>query len=206
MSFARGFLDDIAEIATLIDYKMIDDMATIMANKLNTSLSRLFILGCGGSAANSSHAVGDFRKLCNINAYTPFDNIAEMTARINDDGWDFCFVDWLKFKEVSWDDVVLIISVGGGDADKNISKNIVEAIKYVRDLPKDERGCPYIMGIVGKSHGYTAIWADKCVVVPQVDKEMITPYSESFQSIILHLLASHPLLKMAKTKWESVND
>ena len=200
-------MNDIADISNSIDVNIIEDMATIMNKRLQEHRGRLFILGIGGSHGTGSHAVNDFRKLCGIETHTPFDNASEMTARINDDGWDNCLVDWLKSYDLGCDDIVLILSVGGGNIEKNISANIVKAIQYVQSLGNERMlSRPYIMGIVGKNDGHTATHADKCLVIPIFYNEMITPYAESFQSIVLHLLVSHPKLQLFEAKWESIDN
>lgn len=158
---------------------------------------RIFFIGVGGSASNCSHAVNDFRKIVGIESYTPTDNISELTARTNDDGWSSIFVDWLKISKLNINDMLFILSVGGGNLEKNISPNIVTAIQYAKTINSK------IVGIVGNNGGYTAQFADECIIIPTVNNETITPHSESFQSIILHLLVSHPNLKNNQTKWES---
>ncbi|MFZ2494100.1 MAG: SIS domain-containing protein [Thermoanaerobaculia bacterium] len=159
---------------------------------------RLFILGVGGSAGHASHAVNDFRKICHFEAYTPTDNVSELTARINDEGWDSSFSEWLKLSRVTAADAILVFSVGGGNAEKNVSVNLIRAI----DLAK-EAGAK-VFGIVGKDGGYTAQAADACVVIPVVNPERITPHTEGLAAVVWHLLVSHPALKVAQTKWESV--
>ena len=156
---------------------------------------RLFFLGVGGSAANCSHAVNDFRKLCGIESYSPADNVAELTARTNDEGWDTVFSGWLEVSRLSERDAIFIFSVGGGDVDRNISPNIVKAI----DLAKSRRA--KVFGVVGKSTGYTARTGDAVVVIPEVNSERVTPYSEAFQAVVWHCLVSHPALQVKQTKW-----
>lgn len=158
---------------------------------------RLFVLGVGGSAANASHAVNDFRKLCGIEAYAPTDNVAEITARTNDDGWRSVFVEWLKGSRLSARDAILILSVGGGNAEKNISANLVDAIDYAKSVGAT------ILGIVGRDGGYTKAKGDYVVVVPVSDPDFVTPITESMQSVILHALVSHPMLAVQKAKWEA---
>ena len=175
----------------------IEDMVEIIAN-LRYSKGRLFILGVGGSAANASHAVNDFRKICNIEAYAPTDNVSELTARTNDEGWASTFESWLKGSRLDVKDVVMILSVGGGDEEKNVSPNLVQAIKYAKQVGS------FVVGIVGRDGGYTAKAADACVIIPTVNKDRITPYTEAFQAVIWHLITSHPSLKVEQTKWESV--
>ena len=159
---------------------------------------RLFLLGVGGSAGSCSHAVNDFRKLCGIESYTPIDNVSELTARINDEGWGNCFVDWLKASRMKKEDALFILSVGGGSLEKNVSPNLVKAIDYAKSISAS------VMGIVGRDGGYTVRRADACVVIPVVNPESITPHTEAFHAVIWHLLVSHPDLKSAATKWESV--
>jgi D-sedoheptulose 7-phosphate isomerase len=159
---------------------------------------RLFILGVGGSAGNASHAVNDFRKIAGIEAYAPTDNVSELTARINDDGWATVFEEWLKVSRLSDRDAVMVFSVGGGDEEKNVSPNLVRALKYAKTT-----GCT-ILGIVGRDGGYTAKVADTCVIVPTVNAAHVTPHSEAFQAVVWHGLVTHPSLKREETKWESV--
>jgi D-sedoheptulose 7-phosphate isomerase len=158
---------------------------------------RLFILGVGGSAANAAHAVNDFRKICDIEAYAPTDNVSELTARTNDEGWHTVFAEWLRGSRLTDRDAVLVLSVGGGNLEKNVSPNLVEALKLAK-----ERGAT-ILGIVGKDGGYTAQVADACCIIPTVNPETVTPHQEAFQAVVWHLLVSHPRLKVNRTKWES---
>ncbi len=158
---------------------------------------RLFILGVGGSAGNASHAVNDFRKICGFEAYAPTDNVSELTARTNDEGWSTVFAEWLRGSRLRKEDALLVLSVGGGNLEKNVSPNLVEAVKLAK-----ERGAT-VLGIVGKDGGYTAQVADACCIVPTVNPATITPHSEAFQAVVWHLFVSHPALKMKETKWES---
>ncbi|MDE1834957.1 MAG: SIS domain-containing protein [Candidatus Micrarchaeota archaeon] len=174
------------------------EKAVALIAKTRDRKGRLFVLGVGGSAGNASHAVNDFRKLAGIEAYAPTDNVSEITARTNDDGWHSIFEPWLRTSRLNSKDTVLVLSVGGGDEKKNISVNLIEALKYARKVKAS------IIGIVGRSSGYTAQVADACIVVPTVNPEHITPHSESFQAVIWHLLVFHPRLKMIQGKWESV--
>jgi D-sedoheptulose 7-phosphate isomerase len=183
MTFSQEFLDETKRIANSIDIDIIEAMAEMLAN----TKGRLFILGVGGSAANASHAVNDFRKICGLEAYTPTDNVAELTARTNDDGWGSTFEAWLKGSHLTDKDVILVLSVGGGSA--SVSTNIVGAVLYAKSI-----GCK-ILGIVGKTNGVTQRHADVCLIVPDVNPKHVTPHTESWQSIILHLLVSHPLLR-----------
>jgi len=165
---------------------------------LREKSGRLFLLGVGGGAGHASHAVCDFRKIALIEAYAPSDNVSELTARVNDDGWDTCYANWLRGSRLNKNDMVFVLSVGGGDAKKNISTNLVRALDYAREMRA------VICGIVGRDGGYTAQVADVCVLVPVVNSSTITPHTESFQAMIWHLLVSHPKLRAAEMKWESV--
>jgi D-sedoheptulose 7-phosphate isomerase len=196
MSYARKHLDEAAEIIRRIDIEKIERLAETLA-EVRTQGGRLFFLGVGGSAGNCSHAVNDFRKIVGIESYTPTDNVSELTARINDEGWDSVFSEWLKVSRLSERDAVFVMSVGGGDLDKNISPNLVSALKYARSVGAK------ILGIVGRDGGYTATVANSVVIVPTVNAETITPHTEAFQAVVWHLLVSHPALKAHQTKWES---
>ena len=191
---ASQFFSEIQRIASDIDLAAIERLAQALA-ELRERGGRLFLLGVGGSAGNCSHAVNDFRKLCDIEAYTPTDNVSELTARTNDEGWDTVFTGWLEVSRLGDRDALLIMSVGGGDAERNISVNLVRAI----DLAK-QRGAR-IFGIVGRDSGYTARNADIAVVIPPVNPERITPLSEGMQAVVWHCLVSHPVLQHRKTKW-----
>ena len=173
-------------------------MAALLA-EVRRRGGRLFFLGVGGSAANCSHAVNDFRKLTGMEAYAPTDNVSELTARTNDEGWASVFVEWLRGSRLRKEDALFIMSVGGGNLEKNISPNLVQALKYGKEV-----GCA-LLGVVGRDGGYTARVADACVVIPTVNPDSVTPHTEAFQAVISHLLVSHPLLKAAATKWESVS-
>lgn len=168
-----------------------------MLGALRARDGRLFLLGVGGSAANASHAVNDFRQLAGIEAYTPVDNVSELTARTNDEGWDTVFVRWLEGSRLRRNDMVFVLSVGGGSAEKNVSANLVAALAYARDIGAQ------IIGIVGRDGGFTAQVANECVIIPTVNPERVTPHTEAFQAVVWHLLVSHPLVKTAPTKWES---
>jgi D-sedoheptulose 7-phosphate isomerase len=159
---------------------------------------RLFILGVGGSAANASHAVNDFRKIAGLEAYAPTDNVSELTARTNDEGWPSVFVEWLRGSRLNGKDCVFVLSVGGGNFERNVSPNLVSALQLAKEVGAR------VIGIVGKDGGYTAKVADACVIVPTVNSNNVTPHSEAFQAVIWHLFASHPDLKLNQTKWESV--
>ena len=173
-------------------------MVALLAD-LRARGGRLFFLGVGGSAANCSHAVNDFRKLAGIEAYAPTDNVSELTARTNDEGWASVFVEWLKTSRLQAGDMLFVFSVGGGNLEKNISPNLVRAMQYARQVGAQ------IVGVVGRDGGYTAQVADACVIVPTVNPEAVTPHTEAFQAVVWHLLVSHPVLKAAPTKWESTH-
>ena len=196
MTYTRQHLDEVVRIAQALDQASIERVAQALAEVRNRG-GRLFFLGVGGSAGNCSHAVNDFRKLAGFEAYAPTDNASELTARTNDEGWDTVFAAWLAGSRLRQEDGVFVLSVGGGSVEKNISANLVHALRYAQS-----RGAT-IVGIVGRDGGYTAKVADACVVVPTVNANNITPHSEAFQAVIWHLLVSHPLLKAAATKWES---
>ena len=195
-TYTRQHLDEAAEILGRFDVEAIERVATLLAEARQRG-GRLFLLGVGGSAANCSHAVNDFRKICGFEAYAPTDNVAELTARTNDDGWASVFVEWLKVSRLKKEDAVFVFSVGGGNVEKNVSPNLVSALQYAK-----ETGAT-IVGIVGRDGGFTAQVADACVLVPVVNTSTITPHTEAFQAVVWHLLVSHPALKTAETKWES---
>lgn len=196
MNYTDKHLDEAALIVSKLDRAAIERVAETLANVRRRG-GRLFFLGVGGSAANCSHAVNDFRKLAKFEAYAPTDNVSELTARTNDEGWDSVFVEWLKGSRLRVEDGVFVLSVGGGSLESNISPNLVRALQYARDAGSA------IVGIVGRDGGYTAKVADACVIIPTVNPETVTPHSEAFQAVVWHLLVSHPLLKAAATKWES---
>jgi D-sedoheptulose 7-phosphate isomerase len=196
MSHAKLYLAEAVQVAERIDYEMIERIAEGLAD-LRERGGRLFLLGVGGSAANCSHAVNDFRKLCGIEAYTPVDNVAELTARTNDEGWETVFAAWLKVSRADKDDAVLVFSVGGGDADNNISVNLVCALDEAK-----RRGLR-IFGVVGRQGGYTKRVGDAVVVVPTINTAHVTPHTEAFQAVVWHCLVSHPKLQVVGTKWES---
>ena len=196
-SYSNEYLDGIKKICESINVKDVEDMVDILIN-VRKQKGRLFILGVGGSAGSATHAVNDFRKIANIECYTPVDNVSELTARINDDGWNTAFIDWLKVSQLNKNDCIFILSVGGGDLEKNISVNIVESINYAKEVGSK------IIGIVGKMGGYTAMNANSYILIPVIDDEKVTPFTESFHSVLCHLIVSHPNLKINKTKWESV--
>ncbi len=194
MTYSREHLEESIEITKAIDPETIEKMIDLLC-EVKTSGGRLFVLGVGGSAANASHAVNDFRKLAGIETYAPTDNVAELTARTNDEGWQTVFSGWLRVSKLNPKDCLFILSVGGGDKEKNVSINLIEAI----DLAK-QAGAK-VTGIVGRDGGYTAKNADVCLVVPTVNPKSVTPHSESFQTVIWHLMVSHPKLKANSTKW-----
>jgi D-sedoheptulose 7-phosphate isomerase len=194
MGFSQQHLDELIKITEKIDSGIIDLMVDLLAD-LKSAKGRLFILGVGGSAANASHAVNDFRKLVAIESYSPADNVSELTARTNDEGWNTVFSEWLKVSKINSKDCLLILSVGGGSKELNVSVNLIEAIDLAKKVGAR------IIGIVGRDGGYTAKNSDLCLVIPTVNTEMVTPHTESFHSIIWHLLVSHPKLKTNATKW-----
>ena len=184
----------VENIARLINKKKIDSLAKDLSIVRKKS-GRLFFLGVGGSAGNSSHAVNDFRKLCNFECYAPTDNVSELTARINDEGWSTSFRDWLKVSKLKSKDALFIFSVGGGNKKKNISTNLITAIQYAKKVKAS------VFGIVGRKDGYTNMYGNKVIVVPEVNKKLITPHTEAFQAVVWHCLVSHPLLQTKRTKW-----
>ena len=183
-------------MAEELNVDTLEKMANLLATIRNRK-GRLFVLGVGGSAANASHAVNDFRKICGFECYAPTDNVSELTARTNDEGWSSVFAEWLKGSRLSPADGILVLSVGGGDLEKNVSPNLVAALDFARKIGAA------ILGIVGRDGGYTRKVADVCVIVPTVNAARVTPHSEAFQAVVWHLLISHPELKLSETKWES---
>ncbi|MDP6137988.1 MAG: SIS domain-containing protein [Arenicellales bacterium] len=196
MTYTEQHLDEAAQIIERIDTEAIESMAELLA-RIKSEGGRLFFLGVGGSAGNCSHAVNDFRKIVGLESYAPTDNVSELTARTNDEGWDTVFIEWLKTSRLNGNDAVFVFSVGGGNLEKNVSPNLVRALEYARTVGAK------IMGVVGRDGGFTAEVADVCVIVPTVNPETITPHSEAFQAVVWHLLVSHPRLKATQTKWES---
>jgi D-sedoheptulose 7-phosphate isomerase len=194
--FAEKFLGEAAEIVARLDRASIEKAAKMIGD-LRATGGRLFILGVGGSAANASHAVNDFRKIAGIEAYAPTDNVSELTARTNDEGWATVFEGWLKTSKLQARDAVLVFSVGGGDVERNVSPNLVAALKLAKAVGSK------IIGVVGRDGGYTAKVADVCVLIPVVNLVHVTPHSEAFQAVVWHLLVSHPAVKVEQTKWES---
>lgn len=199
MIYSRQHLNESIEIIKKIDTAPIERMADFLA-EVKKDGGRIFFLGVGGSAGNCSHAVNDFRKIVGIESYAPTDNVSELTARTNDEGWTSIFVEWLKVSKLHSRDLLFIFSVGGGNLEKNISPNLVEALKFAKGIGAK------IIGVIGRDGGYTAQVADACVIVPTVNSENITPHSEAFQAVIWHLLVSHPKLKSNQTKWESTSN
>lgn len=196
MTYSQAHLGEARQILEQMDADRIEAMVAIVASAREKH-GRLFILGVGGSAGNASHAVNDFRKIVGIEAYAPTDNVSELTARTNDEGWPTVFSEWLRGSHLRATDVVMVLSVGGGSIEKNVSPNLVAALQLAR-----EEGAK-IIGIVGRDGGYTAQVADACLIVPTVNPETITPHAEAFQAVVWHAMVSHPLLKAHATKWES---
>jgi D-sedoheptulose 7-phosphate isomerase len=197
MSHATQYLAEAKQVIDALDVGAIEQMASLLETTREGG-GRLFILGVGGSAANASHAVNDFRKIAGIEAYAPTDNVSELTARTNDEGWSTVFVEWLRVSRLKPHDILLVLSVGGGDLEKNVSPNLVMALQYAQEV-----GTP-VIGIVGKDGGYTAKVAAACVIVPTVNPDHVTPHSEAFQAVVWHLLVSHPRLRIRQTRWESL--
>ena len=196
MSYSQQHLDETAQIVAQLD-PTICEKAVELLSSVRTRGGRLFILGVGGSAANASHAVNDFRKIAGLECYAPTDNVSELTARTNDEGWSTVFAEWLKGSRLNEKDALLIFSVGGGSVEKNVSPNLVAALQLAK-----ERGAS-VLGIVGRDGGYTAKVADVAIIIPTVNPNNVTPHAEAFQAVVWHLLVSHPKLKVAQTKWES---
>ncbi len=196
MSFTKQFLAEVQQVTAQLNEAAIEKAADELA-AIRERGGRLFILGVGGSAGNAGHAVNDFRKICGFEAYAPTDNVSELTARTNDEGWATVFSEWLKGSRINAKDGLLIFSVGGGNLEKNVSPNLVSAIQVAKAVGAS------VVGIVGRDGGYTAQQATACVIVPTVNPTHVTPLSEAFQGVIWHLFVSHPKLKVAQTKWES---
>ena len=197
MSYSKKHLSETIEIINKIDSEKIENIVKIIEEVKNKK-GRIFFLGVGGSAANCSHAVNDFRKIAGIEAYTPTDNVAELTARTNDEGWNSVFVEWLKVSKLNRNDLIFVFSVGGGNIEKKVSVNLVESLKYAKSI-----NCS-IVGVVGIDGGYTASVANSCVVIPTVNEKSITPHTEAFQAVVWHLIVTHPKLKSKEMKWESL--
>ena len=199
MKFIERYISEARQILDQLDRGTIEKAIDLLADTRQRG-GRLFILGVGGGAANASHAVNDFRKLAGLEAYAPTDNVSELTARTNDEGWPSVFENWLRVSRIRPEDLILVFSVGGGNLEKNVSPNLVSALQYTK-----ERGCR-VIGVVGRDGGFTAKVADCCILIPTINPEQVTPHTESFQVLIWHLLVSHPRLKAAPTKWESVKE
>jgi D-sedoheptulose 7-phosphate isomerase len=197
MSYSFQYLAEARQILDLLDLEPIERMAQLLVETREKG-GRLFILGVGGGAGHASHAVNDFRKIANIETYAPTDNVSELTARINDDGWPSVFENWLKVSRLREDDLILVFSVGGGNLEKNVSPNLVAALRYAQKVGAR------ITGIVGRDGGFTAQVADACVIIPTINSENVTPHTEAFQAVVWHLLVSHPIVKQTETKWESI--
>jgi D-sedoheptulose 7-phosphate isomerase len=196
MSYAQQHLNEAVDILNKMDVGVIEKMADLLAD-IKRADGRIFFLGVGGSAGNCSHAVNDFRKIVGIESYAPTDNVSELTARTNDEGWATIFVEWLKISKLNSKDAVFVFSVGGGNLEKNISPNLVTAAQHAKSVGAK------VLGVVGRDGGFTAQVADACVIVPTVNPDTITPHTEAFQAVVWHLLVSHPKLKVNQTKWES---
>ena len=197
MQFIQQYFSECQQVIERINHTAVHRMVELLA-QLKHIGGRLFILGVGGSAANASHAVNDFRKIVGIEAYAPTDNVSELTARTNDEGWASVFVEWLKISRLNTNDMVFVLSVGGGNVEKNVSPNLVSALQYAKSVNSK------VIGIVSRDGGYTAQVADACVIIPVITQPNTTPHAEAFQAVVWHLLVSHPLLKAVPTKWESV--
>jgi D-sedoheptulose 7-phosphate isomerase len=196
LSFTTDYIAEATEILRKLDVAAIERTVDKLVETRQRG-GRIFFLGVGGSAANASHAVNDFRKIAGFEAYAPTDNVSELTARTNDESWESVFVTWLKGSRLRREDLIFVLSVGGGDLEKNISPNLVRAVQYAKEVGAA------VCGVVGRNGGYTAKVADACVIVPTVNSENVTPHSEAFQAVIWHLFVSHPKIKAAQTKWES---
>jgi D-sedoheptulose 7-phosphate isomerase len=196
-AYTKMYFTEVEAIARQIDHAQIDAMVEILA-QVRDGKGRLFFLGVGGSAGNATHAVNDFRKICGIEAYTPTDNVSELTARVNDEGWEGVFAAWLRTSRLRLGDAVFVFSVGGGNAEKNVSANIVAGLKLAKNVGAK------ILGVVGRDGGFTKQVADACVVVPTVNPDTVTPHSEAFQAVVWHCIVTHPGLKLNEMKWESL--
>ena len=196
MSYTTDYIAEARQVLDRLDTATIDRVVELLV-ALRQRGGRLFVLGVGGSAGNASHAVNDFRKICGIESYTPTDNVSELTARVNDDGWETSFANWLRVSRLDPQDLVLVFSVGGGDLERNISPNLVRALEHARQVGTA------VCGVVGRDGGYTAKVADACVIVPTIRAETVTPHAEAFQAVVWHLIVSHPALRSAEMKWES---
>ena len=196
LDYTRQYIEEAAEVLKRIDAEAIERAVDLLV-ELRERGGRLFVLGVGGGAGHASHAVNDFRKICGIESYAPTDNVSELTARINDDGWDTSFANWLRGSRLSERDMVFVFSVGGGDVERNISANLVRALEEAKRVGAT------ICGVVGRNGGYTAQVADECVLIPVVNPSAITPHTEAFQAVVWHLMVSHPKLRFSEMKWES---
>jgi D-sedoheptulose 7-phosphate isomerase len=194
MNFTKNFLDECVQLINDIDINEIEEIVDILTD-IRKNNGRLFIIGSGGGSGHASHAVCDFRKICNIESYSPYDNVSELTARVNDEGWETTAVNWLKGSNLKENDCIFIISVGGGNEEKNISMNIVLAIQYANEIGSK------IVGVVGRDGGYTKLKGDAVVVIPTINNGHVTPLTEGFQSVLWHLIVSHPKLQINNTKW-----
>ena len=197
MSFSQNYINECIEICKQLNPNQIEDIA-LLINSVRASKGRIFFLGVGGGAGHASHAVNDFRKICGIESYAPTDNVSELTARVNDDGWDTCYENWLKGSNLNENDMLFVFSVGGGNLEKNISVNILKSLQLAKSIGAK------ICGVVGRDGGYTKKVANACIVVPTVNDANITPHTEAFQAVVWHLLVAHPLLLANEMKWESV--
>jgi D-sedoheptulose 7-phosphate isomerase len=197
MSYVDDYMEEVKSIIELIDHATIEKMIDILVD-IREKKGRLFFLGVGGGAGNATHAVNDFRKIAGIESYSPTDNVSELTARINDDGWESAFTDWLKGSNLKSKDGIFVFSVGGGNQEKNVSVSLVRALEYAKKVRAK------ILGIVGRDGGYTGKVADGCVIIPTISTSTITPHTEAFQSVIWHLIVSHPRMRVAEMKWESI--
>jgi D-sedoheptulose 7-phosphate isomerase len=197
MSYSDEYLSETTKIIQQLDVSSIEKMVRLLV-QMREKGGRLFILGVGGGAGHATHAIGDFRKIAGMEAYTPSDNVAELTARVNDEGWDTTYVAWLKGSRLRREDIIFVFSVGGGDLERNISANLVRSLEYAQEIGAK------VIGVVGRNGGYTARIADACVIVPTVNPQTVTAHTESFQALVWHLLVSHPELQVAEMKWESM--
>lgn len=197
MTFTESFLEEVQQVTATLDRTSIERMAEVLS-AVRAAGGRLFMLGVGGSAANASHAVNDFRKIVGLETYAPTDNVSELTARTNDEGWPTIFERWLRVSRLRQEDCLFVLSVGGGNLEKQVSPNLVSALEYGKSVGAK------IIGIVGRDGGFTAKVADACVIIPTVNAAHVTPHSEAFQAIVWHLLVSHPKLKAESTRWESI--
>ena len=199
MSFIETYLKQVERIAQKLDLEVIAKIVDSLV-AIREQTGRIFFVGVGGSASNASHAVNDFRKICGLECYAPTDNVSELSARINDEGWESCFAEFLRGSRLNAKDAVFVLSVGGGNPEKKVSMNIVAALRYAKEVGSK------IFGIVGRDGGFTKKVADACIMIPTIEPSMVTFHAESFQSVICHLIASHPKMKKVPTKWESIQD